>query len=66
MTATDIKDILIMKTNCAWIIEQSKTLKALFSYGSEEMVKLNKSRALSTIDTITDSLNELKLYIESL
>lgn len=55
-----------MKTHCAWIIEQSKTLKALFSYGSEEMVKLNKWRALSTIDTATNSLNELKLYIESL
>ena len=66
MKATNIKDIPIMKTHCAWITEQSKELKALFSYGLEETVKLNKSRALSTIDTITDSLNELKLYIESL
>ena len=55
-----------MKTHCDWITEQAKELKALFSYKSENMVKMNKVRALSDIDTIAESLSELKLYIESL
>lgn len=66
MKATNINDISIMKTHCDWITEQAKELKALFSYKSENMIKMNKARALSDIDTITDSLSELKLYIESL
>lgn len=66
MKATDINDITIMKTQCDWIAGQAKELKALFSYKSENMIKMNKARALSTISTITESLDELKLYIESL
>ena len=66
MKAIDINDISIMKTHCDWITEQAKELKALFAYKSENMVKMNKARALSDIDTIAESLNELKLYIESL
>ena len=66
MKATNINDISIMKTHCDWITEQAKELKVLFAYKSENMVKMNKVRALSDIDTITESLNELKLYIESL
>ena len=63
MKATDINDISIMKTHCDWITEQAKELKALFNYKSEKMIKLNKARALSNIDTIAESINELKLYI---
>ena len=55
-----------MKTHCDWITEQTKELKALFAYKSENMVKMNKARALSDIDTIAESLSELKLYIERL
>lgn len=66
MKATDINDISIMKTHCDWITEQAKELKALFNYKSEKMIKLNKARALSNIDTIAESINELKLYIENL
>ena len=41
-------------------------LKALFSYNSERMVELNKSRALADIDIMKNSLSELQLYVESL
>ena len=66
MKATEISDIAISKTHCDWIVKQAEELKALFSYNSDRMVELNKSRALADIETINNSLSELKLYIESL
>ena len=66
MKATEISDITINKTHCDWIIEQAKELKALFSYESESMVNLNKTRIMADISTMEDSLRELKLYLESL
>ena len=51
---------------CACIYEQSKELLALFSYNSETMIELNKTRALSGIEIAINSLNELKAYIESI
>ena len=64
--ATEIDDIVIHKSHCDWIVKQATELKALFSYNSERMVELNKSRALADIETIKNSLSELKLYVESL
>lgn len=66
MKATEINDITIYKTHCDWIVEQATELKALFSYNSEKMVELNKSRALADIQNIENSLSELKLYIENI
>lgn len=66
MKATEISDITINKTHCDWIVKQVEELKALFSYNSEAMVKKNKTRALADIETIKNSLSELKLYIESI
>lgn len=66
MKATEINDITIMKTHCDWITEHAKELKALFDYKSEKMIIANQSRALTDIETMTDSLNELKAYIETL
>ena len=65
MKATEIKENTINKAHCDWIIDQAKELKALLSYNSESMIVLNRVRALSAIDTAAESLNELKLYIES-
>ena len=64
MNATEITDFTVNKAHCDWIIDQAKELKALFSYESESMIRLNKVRALSCIDTMMDSLNELKAAIE--
>ena len=66
MKATEIDDIAIHKANCDWIVKQAMELKALFSHNSERMVELNKSRALSDVETIKNSLSELQLYVESL
>lgn len=61
-----MSDMAINKTHCDWIIEQAKELKALLSYESENMINLNKTRAMADISTMEDSLRELKLYLESL
>ena len=66
MRATNIKDITIQKTHCDWIVEQAKELKELFSYESNNMINLNKLRALASIETIKNSLAELEDYIESI
>lgn len=65
MKATEITDTTVNKAQCDWIIEKAKELKALLSYNSESMIAANKVRALSNIDTMMNSLNELKAYIES-
>lgn len=66
MKATETPDTTVNKAHCDWIIEKAKELKALLSYDSESMITANKVRALTSINTMTDSLNELKAYIESL
>lgn len=66
MKATKIDDITIHRAHCDWIVKQATELKALFSYNSERMVELNKSRALADIETIKHSLSELQLYVENL
>ena len=66
MKAIEVNDVVIQKTHCDYIVEQAKELKALFSYKSKSMIKLNKARALADIETIRDSLAELELYIKEL
>lgn len=56
---------IFAKTHCDWIGEKSQELKALIEEGSDT-VKLNRSRALTTIKVMKESLNELKAYIEEL
>lgn len=63
--ATEITENTIQKANCDWIIKQAKELKALLAYDSEQVIVLNKVRALSAIDTAMSSLRELQAYIES-
>lgn len=58
-------DLVIQKTHCDWLAEQSKMLKAMLDY-RVHMVPANKTRALSTISTMQDSINEMRLYFESL
>ena len=62
--ATEIKENTVQKANCDWIIEQAKELKALLSYNSEQMIVLNKVRALAAIDSAMSSLRKLQAYIE--
>lgn len=63
MKATEITDTTVNKAHCNWIIENANELKALFSYESGSMIEANKARALSSINTMIGSLNELKAYI---
>ena len=56
-------DIIIMKAHCDNISEQAIELKALFSHNSD---KLNKTRALTNIEMIRNSLAELEFYIKDL
>ena len=56
-------DIVIMKTHCDNISKQAIELKALFSHDSTE---LNKTRALTNIEMIKNSLSELECYIKDL
>lgn len=66
MKATEINDLTICKTNADWILHQINELRALLSYKSENMIVLNKTRALSALDCIKNSAEEMRLYIEGL
>lgn len=66
MKATEINDFTICKTNADWILQQINELRALLSYKSENMIVLNKTRALSALDCIKNSTEEMRLYIEGL
>lgn len=66
MKATEINDFTICKTNADWILHQINELRALLSYKSENMIVLNKTRALSALDCIKNSAEEMRLYIEGL
>ena len=61
--AVDIPDYTVNMAHCDWVIEKAKELKALLSHQSVKMISANKIRAMADIDTMMDSLNELKLYI---
>lgn len=63
MKASKIQDVTVNKANCDWIIEKAKELKTLISYESASMVRANKTRALSSIQTMRDSMNELEAFI---
>ena len=58
-----IDDIVISKIHCDNISEQAIELKALFSHDSTE---LNKTRALTNVEMIKNSLAELEFYIKDL
>ena len=58
-----IDDIIIMKAHCDNISEQVTELKALFSHDSTE---LNKTRALTNVEMIKNSIAELEFYIKDL
>ena len=66
MKATEINDFTICKTHADWILHQINELRALLSYKSENMIVLNKTRALSALDCIKNSAEEMRLYIEGL
>ena len=58
-----IDDMVIMKAHCDNISEQATELKALFSNNSTE---LNKTRALTNVEMIKNSIAELEFYIKDL
>lgn len=66
MKAMEVNDVAVQKTHCDYIVEQANELRALFSYNSKSMIELNKTRALTDIEAIRNSLDELELYIKEL
>lgn len=46
--------------------DDAKELRALLSYRSKTMIKLNKNRALSDIDCSIENLQELRAAIEKI
>ena len=64
MKTTNIPDSAIAKAQCDWIVHNATMMKNLIRYDSAGMIAANKTRALSAIDTMMLSLNELKAYIE--
>ena len=59
----EFTDDVIVKAHCDNISEQAIELKALFSHDSD---KFNKTRALTNIEMIRNSLAELEFYIKDL
>lgn len=47
------------------IFADSEELKALFTYSSE-VVRINKIRALSNVESVEESLQKVKAYLENL
>ena len=66
MKATDITDSTINKAHCDIIIDNIKELKILISDNSEEWLKKGKGFALTNINEVQNSLNELKAYFNQL
>ncbi len=64
MKATELTDNTINAAHCDWVIHQAKVLKLLLGHNSKQMIVLNRTRALASIETAINSLNELKLFIE--
>ncbi len=65
MNVDKITEQTIQKTNCDWIIAQANELKALLQY-DKSTILLNKNRALISIETAKNSLEEIRLYIDEL
>lgn len=49
-----------------WCKAQIMELKALLNYKSDSMIALNKSRALADIDSIVESVEDLKRMINKI
>lgn len=58
-------DVAVQKTHCDWLVFQAKMIKAMLDYDVYD-VPTNRVRALSALSTMQDSINEMKLYFESL
>lgn len=56
----------IYMKNMEWVIDHSRTLKALLSYKSNDMINSNKVLALAAIQTSVDALEELKNAINNI
>ena len=60
----EVTDIAIQRTHCDYIVERATELKSLLSYNDGQIIPYNKTRALSSIETMMQSLEELKSFIE--
>lgn len=62
-----IMEKLIFCTNhCGWIIKQVKEIQVLLNLKSVETVRLNRNRAIASIDSAIESLTDLKKTIEEM
>lgn len=49
-----------------WVVDQAKTLRALLSYRSNDMIDRNKTLALASIETSIETLEELREAINNI
>lgn len=63
MKAKDINTFLICRTHCDLMLSLVVNLKALFLLNSKKPVVISKDRAVTLLDDIQDSVNELRKEI---
>ena len=66
MKPKEINTFLICRTHCDLIFSLAVNLKALFLITGKQAVVISKERAVTLLDDMQDSLNELRREIEGM
>lgn len=66
MKSKDINTFLICRTHCDLMLSLVVNLKALFLLNAKKPVVISKDRAVTLLDDIQDSVNELRKEIEGM
>ena len=61
-----MEKLIFCFNHCDWILEKTKEIKALLNFKSVEIVRLNRGRAIAAIDSVMESLTDLKKTIEKM
>lgn len=66
MKAKAMNTFLICRTHCDLIYSLTVNLKALFMFNARKPVVISKERAVTLLNDIQDSVNELRREIEDM
>ena len=66
MKSKDIHTFLICRTHCDLMLSLVVNLKALFFLDAKKPVVISKDRAVTLLNDIQDSVNELRKEIEGM
>ena len=66
MKPKEINTFLICRAHCDLILSLTVNLKALFLMTGKQAVVISKERAVTLLDDMQDSLNELRREIEGM